>query len=280
MPTPVQLVLSNFAASVRLDYAGTFQTESVPTFDSSATAILQVPLSSMTSCFKYDADSIHMLDGSNSDIKYYVYPATWPVLTPANAMLDATGSRNPIITSDGGQTLASNKMMVAHDFVRYLSLRLFNTPYATDLFNNTDVLLTDLRYISELNVWDPITTKITAVGINGTNANIHGTAGSKFMNNTNTTDANLCRELLLQLFAVAPQRFSDISNNITSTPQSLPFIAGDFISFKLTVQAASGQNNLTGVAAIEPRSYEIRLVFVSGSAVNTAVDTAENVGLP
>jgi len=222
-----------------------------------------------------------MLDGSNSDIKYYVYPSHWPVLNPANGMMNDASSLNPIATADGGSPFAANKMMVAHDFVRYLSLRLFNTPYATDLFNNEDVLLTDIRYLcdsSSGHVWNTITNSVTSVGIAGTNANIHTDgSGNKYMNNTDTTNDNLCRELLLQLFGSAPDRFDMVSGNLA--PQALPFVAGDSISFKLTVSPAAGQNNLTGVSAIESRSYEIRLIFVSGTPSNTAVDSAEIVTL-
>jgi hypothetical protein len=273
MTNPVQLVLSNFASSVQMDFSATFQNKVVPTFDSSATAILQVSVSAMQSCFQYNT--------SSSEVKYYVNSGSFPTLNPANAMMDASGSKYPIATSDGGQTLAANKMMVAHDFVRYLSLRLFNTPYATDLFNNTDVLLTDLRYLcdsSSGHVWGNIKQSLAEVSTtSGNNPNIQGSAGSYYMTNADTTSANLCRELFLQLFNLVPTRFQDIGGN--QNTQNIPFIAGDSISFKLNISPANGQQNLTGVVPIESRSYEIRLIMVSGTPSNTAVDTAENVAL-
>jgi hypothetical protein len=194
-------------------------------------------------------------------------------------MLDASasGASGAIATANGSGVLSSDKMLVAHDFVRYLAEKLFGTHYGVDLFNNEVNLLKDLRTIcddsSSGHTWYDIVSKITAVGTSGTNANIVGTDGSKYMTNADITTSNLCRELLQQLIGSALPRFSSVLP--TDGAQPLPFEADDSISFKLTIAPAPGQENLTNVAAFSARSYEIRLVMVSGTPSNTVVDAAE-----
>ena len=274
----VHFVLSNLASSVQMDLSGSVQPESIPALDVSAVAVFHVSLSDMQSCFQYETDSNDITDQSASDIRYYTYPAYWPSLNPANAMLDASasGANGAIANSNSSGVLASNKMLVAHDFVRYLAQKLFGTHYGVDLFNNEVNLLKDLRTICDASAvghtWKDIVDKVTLVGINGTHQNIEGSAGEKYMTNSNSTTSNLCRELLQQLIGSALPRFSSVLP--TDGSQPLPFEEDDSISFKLTIAPAAGQENLTNVAAFSARSYEIRLVMVS-SPSNTAVDALE-----
>jgi hypothetical protein len=41
-------------------------------------------------------------------------------------------------------------MLVKHDFIRYISNNLFNTPYGTDLFSNETELITDLNNLGDI----------------------------------------------------------------------------------------------------------------------------------
>lgn len=273
----VHFVLSNLESSVQMDVSGQVPTESIPVLDVSATAVFQVSLADMQSCFQYQTDSNDITDVSSTDIRYYVNPASWPTLNPANGMMDDAQSASPIAVANSSGSLAPNKMLVAHDFVRYLALKLFNTPYGVDLFNNEVDLLKGIRRIcdesSAGHTWYDIVSKINAVGTSGTNANIVGTNGSKYMTNADASTSNLGRELLQQLLGSVPERFSSI--NATDSAQPLPFQADDSISFKLTIAPADGQEDLTGVAAFSARSYEIRLIMVSTTPSNTAVDALE-----
>jgi hypothetical protein len=191
-------------------------------------------------------------------------------------MMDHTQSTNPIASANSSGALVPNKMLVAHDFVRYLAYKLFNTPYGVDLFNNEVDLLKGIRRIcdgsSAGHTWYDIVSKINAVGTSGTNPNIVGTAGSKYMTNADTSTANLGRELLQQLLKTVPERFASIGN--TDSPQPLPFQTDDSISFKLTIAHATGQELVTGVLPFSPRSYEIRLIMVPIPG-NTFVDALE-----
>ena len=84
---------------------------------------------------------------------------------------------------------------------------------------------------------------------------------------------NLCRVLFEQLTKVDIKRFAEIVDS--DEKQSLPFRANDTISFKVIISAADEQEALTGVEAIEPRSYEILLKLVDGASNNTTVAADE-----
>lgn len=276
----IQFVLSAFESSVQMGVAGTIATSSIPAITTDATAVLQVSVEDMKNVFKYQTDSTDLTDANSDDIKYYVHPDAFPLLNPANAMMDAPDSLNPIATANSDGDLPANKMLVAHDFVRYLALKLFNTHYGVDLFNNEVALLQDLRTIcsetGDGHTWKVIKDKLDTVGIAGSHGTIATDAnGDKYMTNEETGDDNLCRVLMQQMLGAASSRFAQIDTEAADGKQSLPFLANDSISFKLTISAAQDQELLTGVAAIPDRSYEIKLLLVDGTAENTEVDAAE-----
>jgi hypothetical protein len=275
----VNFVLDNLDSSVAMDICGQLYAEAIPAIDASATAILQVALADVQKLFKFQSNSDFNIGGLPSDIRYYVDPSGFPFLNAANGMMSDASSQNPIITADSAGAYPANKMMVAHDFVRYLALKLFNSAYGAELFQNQNNLLTDLRWIcgnsDDGQTWFEVVKKFNHVSIvDGLHDRIQMDAsGRKYLTDYADTSDNLCREIMNQLANSAVDRLSNIQPN--DQPQSVPFLAGDSISFKLTIAAATGQEDLTGVAAIPPRSYRVKLVIVSGAANNTAVASDE-----
>jgi len=273
----VHFVLNALESVVTMDLSGSMQTSAIPTLDASATAVYEVDLAAMRAVFKFQTDSADFIDAPESDIKYYVDAAEFPVINPANAMMDADASRDPIASGAGFER---NKLLVAHDFVRFLALRLFKTWHGVDLFNNEKALLQSLRTICGDNeegttgkTWGDIKAKLDQVGMtDGALSSANGAAGEHYMTNADQTDDNICRVLFEQMTKNAISRFNDV---VPSTEkQSLPFVLGDSISFKLTINAADGQEELTSVDPIEPRSYEIKLLIVDASD-NTEVAADE-----
>ncbi len=272
----VDFVLTELESSVQMGVAATVQTSEIPELDVSATAVFQVAVDDMKAVFKYQTDSNDLTNLDEADIKYYVDPASWPDLNPANGMMDAPESANPIATANSTGNLDANKMLVAHDFERYLALKLFNTHYGVDLFNNELELLNNLRLIcddsAEGHTWFDVKAKLNKVGLSGDHADIQGADGAKYMTNANSSAENLCRVLLEQMTHSAITRFAEIQPS--DEAQSLPFEVDDSISFKLIIAPAEGQEELTGVEAFAPRSYRILLKLVE-SPVNTEVAADE-----
>jgi hypothetical protein len=206
-------------------------------------------------------------------------------------MLDHPESIGAISTTDpNGGVLAKDKMFVAHDFARYLALRLFNTPYGVDLFQNEDELMADIRTkCSALEdggiVWKAIVEKLTAVNKENATGGSEGDNGNYMVNPAEDADPaeaqnNICRVLMLQMLNTQISRFQDITTdneNQTGTVgvlQGLPFVEGDSISFKLTVNPAADQELATGVEKFDGRSYEIRL-RIAATPENTEPSDSE-----
>lgn len=280
----VNFVLDYLSSSVTMDICGAIHSAEIPLLDVSATAVFEISLDDLKSVFQFQTDSNDVVNLPESDIKYLVDLASWPDLNPANAMLDHTLSASPIAVANTNGNLAANKMMVAHDFTRYLASKLFNTHFAVDLFDNELELLNDLRYIcgnsAEGHTWYDIMAKLTKVSKNGDHAGLQQLDGetSKYMTNATDSSDNLCKVLFDQMMTTEKARFADISLGADAF-QPLPFQVDDTISFKLTIAPAEGQEALTGVEAFAPRSYAIKIV-AKESASNTAVADNEPYTAP
>lgn len=274
----VDFVLEDFASSVTMGTAGTLASASIPSLDASSIAVLEVDVDNMKDVFQFQTDSTDFVNTAATDLKYLVQMANWPNLNPSNAMLDHTSSTNPIATvGSDGSNLAANKMMVCHDYTRYLAVKLFSTHFGVDLFNNEPELLQNLRTVTGVassgQTWYDISASLVKVSTTGDHTGIvTGDASGNYMTNAQTANTNICKSLFDQLMGASPSRFSGLGNS--GTFQSIPFAADDTISFKLTIAAATNQHNLTGVSAIGNRVYKIKLVM-KASPSNTAVDSNE-----
>lgn len=288
MPAPIQFVLDSLSDSTTLDLSGEFLRYD-PVLDVSATAIFEIDVNTVKSVFQIESDSYQFSDLSNADIKYYVFSQHWPHGTdgsfnPANAMLSYSSSNGGVnsagaiaSTETNGSPIPANKMMVCHDFVRYLAQQLFGTHMGVDLFANQVTLLQHLRELcGPSGIWQDIVAKVELVSATGTHTLLQtDSSGNKYMSNNDISLDNLSRVLLQQMMEYGPERFNGYI--ATGSPQALPFVAGDSISLKLTIHPAPDQNLLTGVSTIGPRSYSITLDIVdnSGVIVNTPVDPLE-----
>lgn len=271
----VEFVLSHLDANLQMDLSGALDAASiaVPT-DISATAVFQIGLAALKDTFKFQSDALDISNVAASDVKYYVYPSSFPTgVNVAHAMLQGTAAVGA--TGALGSGYDDNRCLLKHDFVRYLALRLFNTVHGVDLFSNETELLENIVGHGHT-IKTGINTKLTAVGVSGSDAGLAGADASKYLTNATTESKNLGRIIMQQLASSAPARFfTDISNS--DAIQSMPFRADDALYFKVTVKAAANQNNLTGVGAIEDRVYHIKLL-VKESPSNVAVtDSATNV---
>ena len=276
----VNFVLNHLDDTLIMDASGAMEAASVSVPDASACAVFQLNVADLKNVFKYQSDAFDVENAAGTDVKYYVYPASWPIgVNVAHAMLqgeyatDATGA----MSADGG-SYDDNRNLLKHDFVRYLSKRLFNTIFGVDLFNNEDELLADIVGHGHA-IKGRITTKLATVGVDGSDNDLSGIASGKHFTNAVTDSKNLCRVIMLQLASTQAgrERFKSMDNS--GSIQSVPFVDGDSLYFKVTVRAATGQHLLTNLAdPIEDRTYNIRLLLKT-SANNTAV-TDSSAHLP
>ena len=270
----VNFTLSGLNQAITMATSGLFDSSAVSLETTDATAVFYVKLSDMTDIFKYQTDSFDMNENDASDMKYYVFNRAWPTalkINPAHAMMNKTESNGMLGTTD---IFNANKMLAKHDFLRYLSLKLFNTIHGVDLFNNESDLLENATYWGE-DVRTNIRNILTGISTTSSDETMsYDASGNKYLTNAATSNTNLSRELIRQLTAGAPSRFGNITD--ANTPQSIPLIEDDTINFKITFTPASNQDALTGVDPIPARSYMVKLVMkTSITGLNTPVIDSE-----
>ena len=263
-----------------------------------ADAVFYVKLSDMLSVFKFrtprETDgslNIAIFDAS-SDIQYYVFRKCWPTslkINPSHAMLDRSESSGMLTGSGGGGgSFATNKSLVKHDFIRYISLQLFNTINGVDFLSNEAELLENFVYYGDV-ARVGIMSVLDTVGTQSADITMAADAsGNRYLTNTQTSNTNISRELLRQIYLNVPERLAALQDGVDASGGrmlSVPLVENDTLNIKVVVESSPGQHTLTNrESAIPPRSYNIKLIMKnaisgeSGGALNTTV--VDSVSFP
>lgn len=246
-------------------------------------ASLDVSVTDMQSVFKFESDSLDITDVLSTDIKYFVDQAAWTamsedILNPANARVDyeslpnsATPDGNGHVTNYIAITDNVQKNMVAHDFVRYLAKKLFNTHLGVDLFANEVALLANLRTICGMGVDGDVKYSMQVI------SDALDAAGTSEIPRIASTEAsenatNIVRTLLQQLISSNSARLADLEAYRADSESNIfkfPFAIGDSIAFKVTIEPAANQYDIVGLAsdAIPARTYGILLKMKAAADV-------------
>ena len=207
-------------------------------FDGSANVSVNIPLVNAMNIFQFNTDSTDINNVIVDDIKYRVV-YTGAGTTRIQFDLDTSAL---LINGDIHPDAANRN--TTYDYVRYLAQHLFNTHLGVDLFSNESELRTTLRDDFS-RAFDSNMTVLNAIG--ETIAYVNSPAKS----------------ILLQVINNLPERLSDIATlSLGSNWYKCPLQAGDVLYFRLTVNAAPNQNDLTGVGSIPPRVYLIQSTLV------------------
>ena len=247
----IPFVLTALDRTVTMEIAGAVGSgvEPTPVTGHTATVTLSVAANTFKSMFKFQSDSVDFLDADDTDIKYYVYPAFWTdgLVVPGTGVVTET----PV----GGVVGAT----LSQDFVRHMAKELFNTYHAVDLFTNEVALTGDVTTKTQT-MFNGIRTKLEesdALAVSKPTG-MSGTAAPWFRTGDDTT-SNFSKTLFQQLISVNKSRLNTFSENANlSAIHSIPFIAGDSISFKLTINAASHATLYSG-AEVDPRVYQVTI---------------------
>jgi hypothetical protein len=264
--------ISAFNSDVSMGTAGTFDASAAVALDTDADATLYISTTQMKNTFKFSTESTNFDDVSVNDVRYYVYQDQWTGFTDASLnVVNAQVLTGAVVTTNSKSVAYLPKeMLVKHDFIRYISNNLFNTPYGTDLFSNETELITDLNNLGDITtgVLFQINAKLANCDVSGGDVAIYTDTSGDVMYATDVQSepTNISRELLRQMYAASSSRFSGLSTN---TINSIPFIDGDIITFKLTVDAELTQHTLTGVEPILPRTYTISLTLTDDLITNS-----------
>lgn len=273
-PEPYDFVLDALSSTVTMSVSSIVDDVIPGAMDASAVAVFYMAQQDIQNVFQAYTDSANITDISYERMHFHVFMDKWPTnprLNPMNAMMDRLESSNAMITVN-----TPSEMLVKHDFIRYLAKQLFNTPMGTDLFSNQSELLNSLNSLGETvyqdisaSLWKYATTSSRPVPADVTSGFIlDPVTGYKATTADLATQDNLCFVMINKLLETLPQRFNNLqldSNNLFK----LPILAGDTISFLVTVNPTPGQNNITGVPSFGGRPYQIKIVIDDGSHANT-----------
>jgi uncharacterized protein YjbI with pentapeptide repeats len=265
----VEFTLTGLNQVFNLSTLATLDASSISVESTDATAVFYVRLSDMNNVFMYQSDANDITNVTADDIKYYVFHRKWPTelkVNPSHAMLDKPESAGML---GHGEGYTADKSLIKHDFIRYISLRLFNTIHGVDLFHNEAELLENTTFLGET-VRNNIDNILSSVSTTSASQNMtYDASGNKYLTNDASGNTNLCRELMRHIASVAPSRFyGNVPNH--AGLKNVPFLENDTLQYKLVVQAAATQNLLTGVSEIPSRSYTIK--FVLKNTVNASTN--------
>lgn len=241
---------------------------------------LDLDLEVAKSMFLLQSDAIDINDIVASDLKYKIsytsdapdadgIPAT--VLSAdwlTNTLAAGTDNGDHVYTV--GDSGAANKA-VGDDYLRYLAYKLFRTHLGVDLFDNEELVKTNLD-------------KSARIALDAKLTSIHDVSNNAFL------PADECADILnsgfnhpsysviQSMIENDPVRFTDMSNNYVAGDQTgadpagaegapyfkAPFVVGDVIQFKLTINADADQKTVVDDAAlvISERTYRIRMNIV------------------
>lgn len=271
---PIDFTLDAFESTVTMDLSGQVESAINVLPDASAIAILYITLDSVKQTFKFATDAVDLLNDPETDVRYYVYSDNWNgTINVANAMMDASA----IATIS-----RSDKMMVCHDFIRYLAKELFNTHHGVDLFSNEFEMLQSLRTVCGYGVdtyaGQHMLNALVNVSTQGTHPDMKTDGnGEKYMDDTVDASDNLCRILFKYMLSSDPDRFTLLED--MDTPQSLPFTVGDSLIFTVTIVPAEGQHMIVGKTMeddpVKPRKYMIKLIVSDDESNNVPVSLDE-----
>jgi hypothetical protein len=254
-PTSVDLILTALDSQIQLNTSARIADYSLSIVsDATITLNTSVSASVLQNTFYFRGDTDIATDASF--VYYYVDSSQWAnkntTLSPKNGMVTA----NMYVTSDP----------VGKDFLRDLARQLFGTYIAADLFTNEDAVITDINSKCDT-VSANIVALINSVDISmGTFSGLlSDSSGNKYLpDNLSTT--NISRELFNMLMTSAPTRFVSTSPTYhfymgDTGFYKMPILAGDTISFKLTVTPAAGQTSAvqTGKTTLSSRVYTVKM---------------------
>jgi len=261
MPSVQDFYLSAFDANLQMDVCGNLAGGVTSAFDASSVAVYNISLAAAKDAFRFQTDASDITNVAADDVKFYVFKNNFPDISSAIA-----GSS--IDASAIASGYDANKMLLKHDYVRYLALRLFNTHHGVDLFNNETELLADIC-ANAVDVSNHIQTILNAVDVSGAGTDMSGNANNRHFIGSDSSANNLSKLILNHIISADPSRLSSVTG---AQLQSMPFIEDDTLNFKVTVKAHADQHLLTSVAAIPDRSYRIKLVLKAEPNNTTPVD--------
>ena len=281
-----ELYLTDFNQSITLSELASLVAVSPISLDPSAIATFEMPASAWRSCFQFSIDNVVQLtdpNGNLDDLHFYVVD---PSANLGTSHMGDYGrvTVDPVATHDmkSGAAFVSaqgptNQMSIAQDYVRYLAEEIFGTYAGVDLFYNETALVQSV--VSQVaGVWNASDIAGILVPISSTAAPVtplqeDTVNGLSYLDNSVPSGyLNIGKTLFDQIVNLNPTRFAVAGQDgnttglleDTASPQPIPLMAGDSISFMCNISPHAGQEKLTNLSTeIPTRCYQIKIVLTA-----------------
>ena len=236
-----------------------------------SSAVLRAAGAAQEALGEGEADGANGADGAGEDVEFYVRAACWP-WAELN-LADARVTENAVLyRSQQGAPLEAREMSVAHDYIRYLAQRVFNTAYGASLFRNQEAVMGEIRRLCRSG--DLFGHALRAVDCErGSYAGLAegkggGGDGQRCLTARKDRSAmNVGYHLLRQIARCDPERLLRMPDRDCTKPSvfhELPLRPRDCIVVSLAIHASESQHQVLAraLAPIPPRHYLVRLVLV------------------
>ena len=268
VPRPnIEILVSDFKQEVILQEIAKLFTVEDEDFIFNATATYNVSLQDWLNIFKFRADDYVQLDvqHANGNLTDLLFSCINP-----SSVNDIDFSKktlvilNPVTTVNvAGQTLPDSQKTVPQDYYRYLGKKIFGVVQGVDMIANENEIMDDLE------------TQISGAWNTGILTTILSRQTGAPLNNETVRGAKdcACQYFFYELMTKDPERFAlsksaDSVNgtetgllNPTDGVASIPFAAGDMISFPITIKTHANQKSYVDGNSIADRTYKIKLVL-------------------
>tara|TARA_B100001175_G_scaffold79656_1_gene66657 strand:+ start:3204 stop:5699 length:2496 start_codon:yes stop_codon:yes gene_type:complete len=229
--------------------------------DLSASAVFYISQQDVQNVFKVRTSETDISNISYSELLHFIHMDQWPtnlILNPFNAVMN----NDDAILSFWN----SSKMTVKHDYIRYLSQKLFNNPHCVSMFNNETQLVNSIENIGSEIYQSDISSVFWKFSTDSSHTQdgfiYDSVTGKKATNNTIITNDNICRQLLNTILQNAFSRFDNIADVMDSSGVfPLPILQGDTISFETSLNPTETQHLLTSTNDFGGRTYKIKLII-------------------
>jgi len=221
-----------------------------------------ISISTMKNAFYFQTDDPITYDSSFT--KYFVDISGWSATT---MKYDLNPMSYQIKSGAFGINTTDN---LGKHFLRYLAEKLFGTYLGVDLFENEDVVYSDISSNAFNYVYTPIVNKLKLVDKNfGSSPYGSRDSNNHFFMSDISGSFNICYSLMRQIIASnsGPERFQTLELRVGEGAGKgiycVPFRSGDSIYYTVIISPDPNQHLITNLAtAIDAKKYILKLNIV------------------
>jgi hypothetical protein len=263
----MNFVLNAFDDSVTLTTTATLPkfSPTAVSADADIELTVNVPLDVIRNTFYYRTDDV--ISSDSAFVYHFVDMSAWSTFESDINPKNGTVVSNYYKANDA----------IGKDFLRDIAQQLFQTSLGVDLFTNEAAVIADIEskcdliaaaISAKLSTVDQTNGSLGELAVDSTSA-VVSRRSNLYMPDT-SGDSNITRVLLNTLLDAdtgKPSRFTTVSDDAVAGAAGyyhVPFVAGDELHFKVTINSSETQFQLgTASVLLDERSYKVRMIVAA-----------------